>query len=64
VQGLETRLLEVLDTGSHHSWDDLIAALTDDIEDRLEAALTDLQEQNRVQYSGRHGGYTLVDDGE
>lgn len=64
VQRLETRLLEVLDSGSYHGWDELVAALTDDIEDRLEAALSDLQERNRVQYSGRHGGYTLLDDGE
>ena len=64
VNGLQDRLLDLLDPSEHLSWDELIAGLTDDIEDRLDAALSDLQEQGRVTHSGRHGGYTLVDDGE
>ncbi|PSP59139.1 hypothetical protein BRC72_02105 [Halobacteriales archaeon QH_7_66_36] len=64
VDGLQDRLLGLLDSSEHLSWDELIAGLTDDIEDRLDAALSDLQEQGRVTHSGRHGGYTLVNDGE
>ena len=64
VDGLQTRLLGLLDSEAYLSWDELVAGLTDDIEDRLDGALGDLQEQGRVTHSGRHGGYTLVDDGE
>jgi hypothetical protein len=62
VHGLEERLLDILDTDDHLSWEELVAGLTDDIEDRLEEALDELQRHNRVQYNGRRGGYTLVDD--
>lgn len=64
VDAVETRLLTLLESDTHHSWEELLAGLTDDIEDRLESALSTLQDQNRIKYSGRHGGYTLVDDGE
>jgi len=59
--GFEDLLLDLLD-GEHRSWNELVAGLTDDIEDRLEESLTELQRRNRVQYNGRHGGYTLIDD--
>ncbi|AFK19387.1 hypothetical protein E6P09_11430 [Haloferax mediterranei ATCC 33500] len=59
---LEDRVIETLATDSHHSWDDLVSALTDDIEDRLESTLQELQSSGRVVYSGRHGGYTLAED--
>lgn len=58
--GLEDRLLDLLD-GEHRSWNELVSGLTDDIEDRLEESLEELQRRNRVQYSGRRGGYTLID---
>lgn len=57
----EGRVVSALD-GETRSWDELLAALTDDVEARLDEALSDLQAENRVQYSGREGGYTLVDD--
>jgi hypothetical protein len=59
TSGLEPRVRDVLDPDTHRSWDELVERLTDDIEDRLEETLADLQEQNAVQYSGRHGGYVL-----
>jgi hypothetical protein len=62
VDGLEDRVLDVLDE-EYSSWDELVASLTDDIEERLETTLQHLQRENRVQYSGRHGGYTIEDDG-
>ncbi|QSG08903.1 DUF5805 domain-containing protein [Halapricum desulfuricans] len=58
---LEERVESVLTTGEYYSWDELLAAITDSIEDRLEATLADLQDRNVVRYSGRNGGYTLVD---
>ncbi|WP_248896916.1 DUF5805 domain-containing protein [Haloplanus halobius] len=60
--GLEPRVKDALDPDDHRSWDDLVSALSDDIEDRLEETLETLQEANVVQYSGRHGGYTLREE--
>ncbi|ADQ67174.1 hypothetical protein C499_05443 [Halogeometricum borinquense DSM 11551] len=56
----ESRVLDALSPADHRSWDELLDALTDDIEDRLDETLQDLQASNRVQYSGRHGGYALA----
>ncbi|RQG89798.1 hypothetical protein EA462_07200 [Natrarchaeobius halalkaliphilus] len=60
---LETRVLELLSTDTY-SWDELLEAVSDDIESRLDETLEDLQSTNRIRYSGRHGGYTLVGDGD
>jgi len=57
--GLEDRVVETLADGDHYDWDELLAALTDDIEQRLDETLQDLQSEGRVRYSGRHGGYVL-----
>ncbi|WP_049970697.1 DUF5805 domain-containing protein [Haladaptatus cibarius] len=57
---LKTRLLETLAAEENLSWDELVERLAGDFEDRLEDVLNELQASNRVQYSGRHGGYTLV----
>ena len=43
-------------------WDQLLDRLTEDVEARLDDALTALQEQNRLRYSGRDGGYVLTDE--
>jgi len=43
------------------TWEQLVDELTGGIEDRLETALEELQADNRVRYSGRHGGYVLVE---
>jgi hypothetical protein len=58
---LADRVQSVLSESTHHSWEELLEALTDDIETRLDETLAELQEENVVRYSGRHGGYTLVD---
>ncbi|EMA13814.1 hypothetical protein BDK61_1625 [Haloarcula quadrata] len=55
--GLKDRVQEILADGDYYEWDDLLAELTDDIEERLEDVLQELQSDNKVQYSGRHGGY-------
>jgi len=59
VDGLKTRVQETLADGGHYDWDDLVAELTDDIEQRLDETLQELQSEGRVRYSGRHGGYVL-----
>jgi hypothetical protein len=61
---LRDRVLDVLADGGHHSWEDLLSSLTDDIEDRLDETLQDLQSDGRIRYSGRHGGYAVEDDGD
>jgi len=58
---LETRVHAVLESGPR-SWDELVEAVVGDVEDELEATLEDLQERNRVRYSGRDGGYVLTDE--
>lgn len=62
VKGLETRVLSTLETDDFMSWEQLVDALSEDLEDRLDDALGELQGANRIRYSGRHGGYTLVTD--
>lgn len=57
---LERRVLDALEDEAL-SWDELVATLRTDFEDRLEACLESLQAENRVQHSGREGGYTTVD---
>ncbi|MFT4883524.1 MAG: hypothetical protein ACI8U4_001031 [Natronomonas sp.] len=63
VDGLKDRILDVLRSEEFADWDTLLAGVTDDIEDRLEETLDELQSEDRVRYSGRHGGYTVIDDG-
>lgn len=59
--GLETRVLDLLESDTY-SWEELLAAVSDDIESRLDDTLEELQAQNKIRYSGRHGGYTLVEN--
>ncbi|WP_415381893.1 DUF5805 domain-containing protein [Halosimplex sp. TS25] len=57
--GLEDRVVSVLRSAEYLSWDELLDAVTDDIEAELESTLQDLQSSGRVTYSGRNGGYTI-----
>jgi|APHM01.1.fsa_nt_gi hypothetical protein len=59
VEGLEDRVLDLLDERRARSWDELVEALTSGLEDRLDETLGELQNANRVRYSGRDGGYVL-----
>lgn len=64
VDALEDRVFDVLDD-DYCSWDELVESLTEDIGRRLETTLQRLQREERIQYSGRHGGYTVTDtDGD
>ncbi len=56
---LGDRVLTLLEREGTLSWDDLVEALTDDIEERLDDTMAELQDESKVRYSGRHGGYTL-----
>jgi hypothetical protein len=61
--GLETQVLNLLSTDTY-SWDELLEAVSQDIESQLDELLEELQSTNRIRYSGRHGGYTTVDGGD
>lgn len=56
---LTDRVLEVLDRDGVLSWDELLEAVTDDIERQLDEAVEELQDENAIRYSGREGGYTI-----
>ena len=62
VEGLETRVLDILSEAGSLDWDELVERLAGDFEDRLDDTLDELQESNQVKYSGRHGGYTLTSE--
>lgn len=55
--GLEERVLSILDERDSCEWDGLVAAVTDDVEARLDDTLQDLQSRDEIRYSGRDGGY-------
>lgn len=61
---LSAEIVALLDESDALSWEELLAALTDDIESRLDDALQDLQESNQIRYSGREDGYVLVEGAE
>lgn len=60
--GLETRVEAVLSEEGPLSWDALLDSLSGDLEDRLDEAMDELQANDRVRYSGRDGGYVLIDE--
>ena len=60
---LKDRVLNVLETEEVADWEDIRAAVTDDIDDRLEEALSELQSEDTIRYSGRRDGYVVVEDG-
>jgi len=60
---LADRVLAILhDRDEPQTWDDLVAAVTNDVEDRLDEALGTLQEEGELRYSGRDGGYVPTGD--
>jgi hypothetical protein len=62
VDGLKRQVLRVLREEDHARWDELVAAVTGDLEDRLESAVEDLRRQGRIAHSPRRG--YVIEDGE
>lgn len=54
---LEDRVRSTLADGDVYDWDELVAAVTGDIEERLDETLQELQAEGEIRYSGREGGY-------
>ncbi len=64
--GLEARLEDILRTAGPLDWDGLLkevkADFEEELENKLEAGLDELQDAGKVKYSGRDGGYVLADE--
>jgi len=58
-RSLDDRVREELAASGPLSWEDLLSAVTGDIESRLEESLQRLQANDELRYSGRQGGYVL-----
>jgi hypothetical protein len=63
VSGLKDRILDVVEPQGVADWEEIRAAVTDDIDERLEEALSELQGEDAIRYSGRRDGYVVVEDG-
>jgi len=61
---LAKRIQEVLAESGPLDWEALLAAVTGDIESRLDDTLQELQSNDIVRYSGREGGYVLEAEGD
>lgn len=61
-ESLSETVLTLLNEADALAWDELLAALTDDIEGRLDETLQELQESNEIRYSGRADGYVLTEE--
>ena len=59
--GLEDQVLDAL-KDDVHTWDELLSRISESMEEQLDETLQELQQQNRIQYSGRHGGYKIIND--
>lgn len=58
------RLLKTLSPDEPLDWDELVDALTQELESELDQTLEELQQDNEVRYSGRQGGYIIREDHE
>lgn len=56
---IRERVLDVLSPDNPRDWDELVDALTEELETELDHALEELQQDNVVRYSGRQGGYVI-----
>ena len=61
---LKDRILEVLRNAEVADWDDVRDGVTDDIDERIDGALSALQAEDVIRYSGRRDGYVVVEDGD
>lgn len=59
--GLERRVSSALTEREVMSWEELVAELSGDFEDRLEQAIAELESAGRIRYSPRDGGYMSTD---
>jgi hypothetical protein len=60
-EDLRDRVLDELRGSDARDWEDLLSGITGDIETRLDDTLQELQDTGRIRYSGRDGGYVLME---
>ncbi|SEV94564.1 DUF5805 domain-containing protein [Halobacterium jilantaiense] len=60
--GLEDRVLDVVDSAGVVSWDELVAELSGDFEDRLDDAVQTLSENGTIRFDPRREGYVRQKD--
>ncbi|WP_232688478.1 DUF5805 domain-containing protein [Halobacterium zhouii] len=60
--GLEDRVLESLSADEVVTWDELVATVSGDLEDRLDETIQSLTEAGQIRHDPREGGYTLPED--
>lgn len=62
-EAVEARVVEALSAGDRLGWEELLAAaVPEDVEDAVEAAVGRLQDDNRVTYRPSEGAFVLADD--
>jgi hypothetical protein len=59
---LEDRVLDVVDSSGVASWDELVAALSEDFENRVEDAVQELSDRGEIRYDPRQDGYVRQKD--
>lgn len=59
---IRKRVLDTLSPNDPQDWDELVDALTEELEAELDRTLEELQQDNVVRYSGRQGGYIIRED--
>lgn len=62
VGGLEDQVLDALAESGVASWDDLVADLSGDFEDRLYETVQALEDAGRIRHDPREDGYVLRGD--
>jgi len=60
--GLEDRVLDVVDSAGVVSWEELVAQLSGDFEDRLDDAVQSLSERGTIRFDPRREGYVRQED--
>lgn len=61
-QSIREQVLETLAERGPLPWEALLTAVSGDVESRLEAAVHELESEDKVRYSGPAGGYVLEGD--
>jgi hypothetical protein len=59
---LEDRVLDVVDSAGVVSWDELVAELSGDFEDRVDDAVQSLSERGTIRFDPRREGYVRQED--
>lgn len=62
--GLRTRILDVLEREGPCSWDEIVAEVTQELEDQVDAELEVLNRQGVIEQDSRTGNHRVTENGE